>query len=387
MLEAPTPFLQRVALAWLGLLAAHCPAAERDIAISGGSESCMTSSCHSDLNGLPFVHALASDAEERPGCLYCHRMTRPGRHAFELAGEGVALCAECHGTQAEGRFVHGAVSAGACTECHDPHQSRDANLLVAAPPALCTVCHDDPKFADPKAHAPVAQGACMRCHDPHASDHAGNLKRAQGPLCLECHERAVEARDDGMLPAMKGALDDPALKRHEPFAEGDCSACHAPHLGGYPRLLRDPYPHGYTHFEPERYMCFECHEEKAFSSPRTLTDTDFRNGNLNLHHRHVNRTKGRACIFCHHHHAAGREALIRKTAPFGHGTLRIASFTRTESGGRCAASCHVPLGYDRYRPAAVPMRVTPREGEDATPEALLRAEPQAPADARAAEPD
>jgi hypothetical protein len=46
------------------------------------------------------------------------------------------------------------------------------------------------------------------------------------------------------------------------------------------------------------------------------------------------------------------------------------NFEKTETGGTCGPSCHVPVNYDRYDPAKVEMKTSPREGKDATPEEL-----------------
>jgi predicted CXXCH cytochrome family protein len=378
MYKAPCLAWRLVALAWLVLLGVSCLAVEtdRDIEITGGSESCLTSSCHADLARGPIVHAVGSDSDERPGCLYCHHLATPGRHVFRLAGKGEALCAECHDIASEGRFDHGAAVAGACTECHDPHGGKDKNLLKVPRRALCTGCHDDLEFTDRHSHGPVAKGACLRCHAPHASNFPKLLQAPQSRLCLRCHKQAVETRSGAALPGLGDTLTDPSLRRHRPFAEGKCSGCHRPHRSRHPSLLKGPYPHRYARFAASKYLCFKCHRAKAFTSARTLADTGFRNGNLNLHYRHVNRTKGRTCRFCHEHHAARRDALIRERVPFGRGAIRIASFSKTDRGGKCAPTCHVEVAYDRARPVVNPLRVTPREGEDATPEALMQAEAQ-----------
>lgn len=40
---------------------------------------------------------------------------------------------------------------------------------------------------------------------------------------------------------------------------------------------------------------------------------------------------------------------IRKSTPFGKWEIPI-NFTRTSTGGKCSANCHVPKEYDREEP-------------------------------------
>ncbi|HEY6098461.1 MAG TPA: cytochrome c3 family protein, partial [Anaeromyxobacter sp.] len=53
-------------------------------------------------------------------------------------------------------------------DCHTPHASSRAHLLLRAPPALCASCHD-PRGEKLRAkHARVPAGAaCGECHEPH----------------------------------------------------------------------------------------------------------------------------------------------------------------------------------------------------------------------------
>jgi predicted CXXCH cytochrome family protein len=139
-------------------------------------------------------------------------------------------------------------------------------------------------------------------------------------------------------------------------------------------LLKSAYPSSfYTSFSKEKYICFNCHDEKAFAEPRTLDATGFRNGNLNLHYRHVNRKKGRTCRACHHHHSADRPKLIRKAVRFGTRAINIKEYEKTETGGKCAPLCHSVVQYDRYDPVQNSLKVTLRKGADATPEELQSA--------------
>lgn len=335
--------------------------------------SCTSSSCHTNLGKQKFVHEPAAANGEQ--CVVCHQTRREGRHGFEIAAEEGELCAFCHEDMAEREFAHVPVAEGLCSFCHDPHQTENPKQLYFPPNSeLCFSCHDDQPFKNVVTHGPVQEGACLKCHDPHSSDHYSQLKAEPPELCFQCHNRTQKDHEGKRLPSPKPAFDSQALNRHAPFEAGDCVTCHTPHAGPNYRLLMAPYPKGlYASFSPDKYVCFMCHDEEAFAKPRTLTDTNFRNGNLNLHYRHVNRDKGRGCKACHHHHAAANEKLIRDVAPFGKRAINISKFQLTEDGATCAPTCHRQVTYDRYEPVDNKFRVTPREGADATPDELQRA--------------
>jgi len=300
-----------------------------DITLTPG-ESCLSSSCHADIGKKKYVHP---EAENGNKCTGCHQALDPARHDFSLPAKKGDLCANCH----------------------------DLNV------------------AGEKLHGPVAAGQCLRCHDPHASDYRKLVKAALPDLCFDCHDKAVKGADDKYMPSTKAAFENRELAQHRPFERGKCSTCHESHSSPNTRLLKRTYPESfYAAYTKKTYFCFRCHKEKAFREPRTLTDTAFRNGNLNLHYRHVNKEKGRTCRACHHHHAAGDPKLIRKSVPFGQRFIFIEDFELTESGGSCGPTCHLAVNYDRLEPVENGLRVTPREGEDASYEELLDSQPNQP---------
>lgn len=288
--------------------------------------SCVTSSCHDGITAKANVHIPAAAGDE---CAICHEMTEEGKHRFALAAKGSELC---------------------------------------------FTCHDEDEFAGKTTHGPVGEGLCTKCHNPHASDHDGFLRAATPDLCFSCHNRTLKDAKGQRLPSPKRTFQDQAMKLHPPFKEGECLACHLPHVSDNRRLLVENYPQSiYVNFSTEKYVCFMCHDDEAFTEPRTTAATNFRNGNLNLHYRHVNRKKGRSCKSCHHHHGAANEALIRGQVPFGKRGIVISEFSRTKTGGSCSPMCHITVSYDRFDPVLNKMKVTPRRGTDATLEELKKA--------------
>ena len=75
--------------------------------------------------------------------------------------------------------------------------------------------------------------------------------------------------------------------------------------------------------------------------------TGFRNGDENLHFKHVNKVdKGRVCRFCHDVHASPLDKHLREWTPFGAWEFRL-NFRKTVTGGSCWPGCHVERRYDR----------------------------------------
>lgn len=337
------------------------------------SGSCINAGCHSDMTKKKYVHSIITDGSQ---CTECHEMPKEKVHAFTLMAEGGALCGLCHEGVSDKKYNHPPVSEGECTSCHDPHQSNHPQqLLIPSTSQLCFLCHDEGEFKGTTPHGPVSEGGCLQCHDPHTSDHRALLEMPLPDICFNCHSTELDDQQEITLPATQELYDDEAMKLHMPFAEGACTDCHGPHPSDTYRLLKGEYPSQfYVSYSEKTYeFCLNCHDDlrTALSEPRTLTGTNFRNGNLNLHHRHVSRAKGRTCRSCHHHHGSPNQKLIKDVFVFGNSKLAI-GFKKTDTGGRCTAGCHIPVAYDRYDPEENAMKTTPREGRDATAEELRR---------------
>ncbi|MBW6512974.1 MAG: cytochrome c3 family protein [Desulfuromonadaceae bacterium] len=286
-------------------------------------------------------------------------------------------CLDCHDDLLEQQYKHAAIDdRDSCTLCHplaDPsqHTPTRPGKNVAE---LCWQCHD--AFAGSSAtHGPVATGECTACHDPHSAAQAKLLRQAQPTLCWSCHDKTVEDAQKIQLPATKPLFEDKEAILHPPFADGGCNDCHLPHASDQPRLLNAAYPAGfYQSYSTAAYeLCLNCHDSAAFNAARTLTATAFRNGNLNLHYRHVNKDKGRSCRACHSAHGGYQARLVTQSFRFGDRLLGV-GFAATASGGSCTTNCHIKANYDRLEPAFNPLRTSPRPpGQNATPEELQHA--------------
>jgi predicted CXXCH cytochrome family protein len=212
---------------------------------------------------------------------------------------------------------------------------------------------------------------CDRCHEiiTQGRHDFKKIPPETVTLCSQCH-RADTIPPEGLKKSPPKVIsEDAENKPHKPFAEGKCTACHDAHSSDNYKHLKLPYPEGvYASYKPDTYgLCLDCHKdlEKKLAEPRTLSLTMFRNGNVNLHYRHVNKTKGRTCKVCHSPHGLKDPLLLNETFLFGKRMLTV-DFEKTETGGQCATSCHRLAKYDRYKPEFNFIKSDPLPGENAT---------------------
>nr|WP_243370898.1 cytochrome c3 family protein [Geotalea sp. SG265] len=292
--------------------------------------------CHSDPGKAVVTHAPYAAGE----CSSCHQLAQDKRHpedrgAVILTGTGARLCNQCHDALDTAKNVHGPVASGDCILCHQPHASKNGNLLNNTGMGLCLNCHEN-TFSQKKMHGPVADGNCLICHDPHQSDNPFFLKMGLPALCFSCHNPS--------------AMSDKSV--HAPVKKGNCLACHDPHGSPYRKHLRKDFPEAfYLPFNPENFaICFDCHALEMILERRTDSLTNFRDGDRNLHFLHVNKIdKGRSCKACHDPHAAEQPKLIKRRIPgFGKWEIPIA-FDKKATGGTCVVGCHKPKSYDRTK--------------------------------------
>lgn len=138
-----------------------------------------------------------------------------------------------------------------CTNCHSPHHSTKEKLLIKAQPDLCYTCHLQQKsqFNMPFRHR-VNEGLiqCTDCHNQHGtggvweSDHLVRQVRttASGDfICFKCHEDKQG----------------PFVFEHAVVKTDGCAACHIPHGGANPHMLK---------YSNVGLLCLSCHTAAAF---------------------------------------------------------------------------------------------------------------------------
>lgn len=290
-------------------------------------------------------------------CSLCHQGNDP-QNPGPLVAAVNDLCQGCHemffAELAGFANVHPPVE-DSCTSCHNPHNSLLPKLLNDGTVALCAHCHEDitqGALHDPVRHTAVTEGAaCLNCHNPHATNVAPMLKALPYDLCVDCHDQDDMVDEQGRPLTNLKKLIEGSHMLHGPVENKDCSSCHKTHSGANFRMLTDAYPaEFYAPYDRKNYdLCFNCHEIDVFEQPLTQTLTGFRNGDQNLHFVHVNKElRGRTCRACHEVHAAPQDHMIRDGVPYGSsGWVLKINYTRTETGGSCAKTCHPTKPYDR----------------------------------------
>lgn len=92
-----------------------------------------------------------------------------------LVAAGAAQAAGRHAAIPNDQAVstHGPYEAGACDTCHERANARDPGKALKVTNDLCFDCHDDFKAGSPvkleKAKHPAGGTACTNCHNPHNS--------------------------------------------------------------------------------------------------------------------------------------------------------------------------------------------------------------------------
>jgi DmsE family decaheme c-type cytochrome len=145
-------------------------------------------------------------------CSSCHSIHRAATPKFLLAKKQVDLCYGCHDdvrAQFSMPFRH-RVNEGfmQCTDCHNPHGTFAPPALMSQRPRMvaaallndqpCLKCHVDKRGPFVYEHAPVRAGGCIQCHMPHGTANAKLLVRpVVFTLCLECHTGAGDFGKSG----------------------------------------------------------------------------------------------------------------------------------------------------------------------------------------------
>ena len=139
-----------------------------------------------------------------------------------------------------------------CIDCHSPHHAATKEkLLIKAQPELCYSCHLQQKsqFNMPFRHR-VNEGLiqCTDCHEQHGtggvweSDHLVRQVQTSASgdfVCFRCH-----ADKQG-----------PFVFEHAPVRVEGCAACHIPHGGANPHMLK---------YSNIGLLCLSCHTAAAF---------------------------------------------------------------------------------------------------------------------------
>ncbi|MCB2219977.1 MAG: cytochrome c3 family protein [Bacteroidetes bacterium] len=100
-------------------------------------------------------------------CALCHDQRVMGRLLATLPG----LCYQCHENFADQyQVLHGPVEAGFCSECHNPHLTKNRMLLKKVGQELCFQCHTSQNILEGEIHSEIGETDCIDCHNPHGGE-------------------------------------------------------------------------------------------------------------------------------------------------------------------------------------------------------------------------
>ncbi len=232
---------------------------------------------------FPQYRFHTADNEKR--CKDCHQVSPPASNQqnFQIITK---MCEECHREMAIDTFIHGPITVGGCSPCHDFGSQPARYVLFSQGADLCFGCHQEKKDEYAKAfiHGPVAAGVCAVCHSPHGSNEKYQLRLPQAQMCGVCHQAIKEQEIRSV--------------RHQPFEKGQCGSCHDPHSSNNPkfflRRLGDD-------------LCYGCHDERSQAAHKhpvgVVPVYSFAGIKLNDMGELV-------CLSCHHPHASEAEKLL-----------------------------------------------------------------------------
>ncbi|MHB1037374.1 MAG: cytochrome c3 family protein [Pirellulales bacterium] len=205
-------------------------------------------SCH---NGTPTM-AWHSSSHERNGvaCTDCHnphpsacvpqlvqishyQVQRPTRMPMSVWEP--EACYKCHPKifALNSLPSHHPIKEGkmVCSDCHDPHGQREANLKGETINLVCYKCHAEKQGPFAYTHSPVTEN-CDYCHEPHGTVANNLLRQPVTFLCLRCHvghrngEHGGTGSPGNYVPGTgrRVNIDKDSAIRQAIYTE--CTACH-----------------------------------------------------------------------------------------------------------------------------------------------------------------
>lgn len=303
--------------------------------VGGFPSPCAAASCFDCHNSADFRGKVVHPPVAQNRCEQCHS-PHVARYKGLLLQEQKTLCFSCHQTMEKrmgnSSVLHQPVREGDCGSCHASHVSAYSGLLNQKGGPLCFSCHERTEKSYPNMHQPFKAGQCDVCHDPHGGSDFRLIKATGSSLCLGCHKaegamkKAHLGRDSRNLDCLgchhpHGGKEKSLLRevKHQPFATGNCQACHGRSQGVD--------------------ACLGCHREVLSTFNHT--------------HSHLQSTEGgNPCQACHNPHVGDRAGLLPANEGQGCRACHVGTFSRRAKmlhqhpGWNKCSDCHDLHGSD-----------------------------------------
>jgi predicted CXXCH cytochrome family protein len=203
----------------------------RHAALDMGCDTCHVTHKVGEKGKQEFDHHLVKAVPEL--CTGCHDVKDAALiKAHQEQPFATATCTQCHDPHQSAqaklmqKFTHPPFADKTCEVCHSPAKDGKVVLTNSDTKALCATCHGDQaeKIEKAKVPHPGAQGECVACHNPHAGSSPGFLQPDPVKACLACHSEQADQSKKAHL--------------HQPAFQQGCATCHEPHGGENEHLLR-----------------------------------------------------------------------------------------------------------------------------------------------------
>jgi predicted CXXCH cytochrome family protein len=240
-------------------------------------------------------------------------------------------CVDCHKQYLSNKVRCLVAREPMCVLCHEIPDVGGTAKLVNTDSPLCLKCHAREKFKGSYKHGPYVFGACVACHDPHGGSEPRMLRASGRQVCLTCH-RDLDARLTN------------ARFRHQALANG-CTECHSPHASDQRYELKEPVP----------VLCSRCHEKTSLewrTAAVKHSPVTEKGSCANCHNPHLSQAdhlliseESDTCLRCHDEpikigqYELQRIGQLLAANPRHHGPLQ----------SKECSGCHKPHGSDNFR--------------------------------------
>ena len=231
-----------------------------------GQEGCL--SCHTDMSKLITSATYVHPPIKVSGCVSCHD-PHSSNNKFLTRKKLPDLCLDCHKSLEDklSKITNPhkpLTEPGSCGTCHATHASSFSRLLISSEKDLCLGCHGVANLGTPPLrniktelqgkkylHGPISMGKCTICHDPHGNGRYRSLvnsypkdlyspyKEGIYDLCLQCHNKnLLRFAETTLYTGFRNGKRNLHYVHVVDSRKGrSCRVCHEPHASNTEKLI------------------------------------------------------------------------------------------------------------------------------------------------------